>query len=302
MSAAAATDRAETRAGLLTEMRARLRAGGAETPDVDARVLLTGLLGIGAKELILAPENSVTEAERATVEAAVMRRLAGEPVHRILGARPFFGLDLRLSPATLEPRPDTEILVEAVAPHVSRIAAKRGACRIADMGTGTGAICLALLSLCPQARGIGVDIAPAALETAAENAMRLGLSSRFETVESDWFQSVADRYDVIVSNPPYIRSGDISLLAREVREHDPRLALDGGPDGLEPYRNLAAGAAAHLSDGAILAVEHGYDQRAAVEAVFVDCGFRVLSRHDDLSGLARAVVFSVADGAQASER
>jgi len=240
--------------------------------------------------MVLRGDVPVGEAECRAVWKAVCRRLAGEPVHRILGHRAFFDLDLALSPATLEPRPDTEILVEAMLPHVERIAAETGSCRIADMGTGTGAICLALLSACPQARGLGVDIAPAALETARANAVRNGLADRFETVESDWFQSVAGIHDVIVSNPPYIKRGEIPHLAPEVRNHDPLVALDGGEDGLEAYRILARDAKARLAPAGIVGVEFGAEQREAAEEIFRRNGYRILSTHSDLAGRDRVLV------------
>jgi release factor glutamine methyltransferase len=279
-----------TRDELLLDVRWRFAEAGIDTPELDARVLLTGIIGVDATELVLRGSAPVEEAERRRVEEAVNRRLAGEPVHRILGHRAFFDLDLELSPATLEPRPDTEILVEAVLPHVERIAAATGSCRILDMGTGTGAICLALLSACSQARGIGVDIAQEALETARSNAERNGLSGRFETIESDWFQTVAGLHDVIVSNPPYIKSGEIPHLAPEVRNHDPLVALDGGEDGLAAYRILARDAKLRLVPGGVVGVEFGADQRDAVEEIFHQNGYRTISKHTDLAGRDRAIV------------
>lgn len=279
-------------AGLLRAARARLAAGGIGTPDIDARMLVSGLLGLDAKDMILHGDRPVEPSQSERLEEALLRRLAGEPVHRILGARPFFGLELALSPDTLEPRPDTEILVEAVVPFVRRRAAEAGSCSIADMGTGTGAIGLSLLSLCPEARCTGVDLSRGALRTAMENARRAGLEERFATVESDWFQSISARFDVIVANPPYVRTREIESLAREVREHDPRLALDGGEDGLDAYRIIGRDAARHLERGGLVAVEFGFDQADAVEDIFRRCGFRVASRHADLGGHVRAGLFS----------
>lgn len=281
-----------TLAGLQRAARRRLAAGHVETPDLDVRVLMEGVLGADAKTMIVSGDRPVSEAERARLDAALDRRLAGEPVHRILGRRAFYGLDLRLSPATLEPRPDTEVLVDAVLPHVRRIVAERGGCRIADMGTGTGAICLALLSACPQATGFGVDISGEALATAEENARLNGLSDRFSAVQSDWFQSVAGEVDVIVSNPPYIVRGELGTLPREVREHDPALALDGGEDGLDAYRILAREARKRLPPDGIVGVEYGEMQRAEAEAVFCACGYRIVSAHRDLGGRDRVSVFA----------
>lgn len=281
---------AATRGSLLRALRTHFAAAGIAEPGIDARVLTAGILGIDATEMVLRAEEHVTGTERARLDEAMRRRLSGEPVHRILGRREFFGLDLELSPATLEPRPDTETLVAAVLPHVTRIAGASGTCRIADMGTGTGAICLALLAACPKASGIGVDISTEALETARSNARRNGLADRFETVQSDWFQSVAGPVDVIVSNPPYIKSGDIPELAPEVRNHDPITALDGGPDGLEAYRILACDARERLRDGGIVGAEFGADQQGAVEEIFHRNGYRIVSKHTDLAGRDRALV------------
>lgn len=278
---------------LLRSARARLSAAGVATPDLDARVLISGLLGFDAKDMILQGEREVGAPDIARLEQALLRRLAGEPVYRILGSRPFFGLDLRLSPATLEPRPDTEVLVEAIAPFVQRRAREQGSCSIADLGTGTGAIGLALLSICPDARCTGIDISRDALETATENARRAGVSERFSTAESNWFNSIAGRFDVIVANPPYIRSDEIAALASEVRDHDPHLALDGGKDGLDPYRAISRAAAGHLAGHGQVAVEYGFDQAQVVEEIFRRSGFVVLSRHADLAGHDRASVFSL---------
>ena len=281
-----------TLAELLLTARARFAAAGIATPALDARVLISGLLGYEAKDIILQGARQIEPAEIARLEHALGRRLAGEPVYRILGSRPFFGLELQLSAATLEPRPDTEILVEAVAPFVQRRAGEQGICSIADMGTGTGAIGLALLSICADARCVGVDISRDALATAKENARRAGLSDRFVTARSDWFEAISGSFDAIVSNPPYIRSGEIAGLESEVRDHDPHLALDGGPDGLEPYRLLSRGAAAHLSKQGLVAVEHGFDQAGRVEEIFRASGFRPLSRRSDLAGHERVSLFS----------
>ena len=293
-SGASVAEGSVTLAELLRGARGRLAAGGVASPAIDARALIEGLLGFDAKDMILGEEARIGAADRERLDEALLRRLGGEPVHRILGRRSFFGLELRLSPATLEPRPDTEVLVEALIPFVEETAAKSGRCRIADLGTGTGAIGLALLSVCEAAHCVGVDRSGEALRTAAENARSLGLDGRFATVESDWFDAVRGEFDVIVSNPPYIETPAIESLARDVRDHDPRAALDGGPDGLDAYRAIARGAGRHLAGGGMLGVEHGFGQAGAVEAIFRGAGFTALSRHADLAGLERACLFSTA--------
>lgn len=230
-----------------------------------------------------------------TIRAAVKRRAVREPVHRILGAREFFGLTLGLSPETLEPRPDTEILVERLIPFAERIAADKAVCRILDLGTGTGAICLALLQTVPQATGIGADISRDALSTALANAARNGLSDRFETLESSWFAAVSGRFDIIVSNPPYIRSSVMATLEPEVLNHDPAAALDGGADGLDAYRAIAAGVVAFLDAGGIVCLEIGYDQRQAVTTLFEASGFTLVDQAKDLGGNDRALIFRHGD-------
>jgi len=264
---------------------------GISDPGGDARVLVAGLLGLTQAALIGDTARPVAEDERLRVEEAVARRLAREPVHRILGRRAFMHLDLALSPETLEPRPDTEILVETLVPHARRIIAEKGTCRILDLGTGTGAICLALLDLVPGATGVGADLSAGALETARRNADMNGVADRFETVESDWFSATSGSFDIIVSNPPYIVRSVVETLDEDVRLHDPVLALDGGEDGLDAYRAIAAGVRPHLAEGGVVAFEIGYDQRQAVTAIMRAQGFGRIEAVRDLGGNDRVLVF-----------
>lgn len=263
-----------------------------EEPAVDARVLVSGLLSLSATDLIVQSGQVLTEDEQALINAAISRRVGGEPVHRILGFREFYGLNLRLSPETLEPRPDTEILVDRVLPFLKDIIRHKGSARVLDLGTGTGAICLALLHECPQATGVGVDVSGDALATATLNADENGLGDRFEALESDWFSKVDGSFDVIVSNPPYIPSADIASLSREVRDYDPLAALDGGPDGLEPYRLIANALDGYLSDGGIAAVEIGWDQKNDVGVIFEQAGFAIKEAVKDYGGQDRAMIFA----------
>ncbi len=237
------------------------------------------------------PDHPVTREESARIAAMVERRAGGEPVHRILGYREFHGLDLLLSKETLEPRPDTEVLVDTLLPALKKNVADKGSARILDLGTGTGAICLALLKECPEATGVGSDISADALETAAKNAARNGLASRFETMRSDWFKKISGRFDIIVSNPPYIRSDIVTTLDREVRHHDPMAALDGGQDGLAPYRLIAADAGRFLVENGIVGVEIGFDQRLDVSAIFASHGFSLLDAVKDYGGNDRVLTF-----------
>lgn len=280
-----------TLGGVLADARRRFTAAGIADPGGDARVLVAGLLGLTQAALIGDGMRPLGAGEAARIEQAVQRRLAREPVHRILGRRAFMRLDLALSPETLEPRPDTEVLVEALVPHARRILSERGECRILDLGTGTGAICLALLDLVPGTTGVGADISAGALETARRNADMNGVPDRFETVESDWFSAISGVFDIIVSNPPYIVRSVMETLDDDVRLHDPALALDGGEDGLDAYRTIAAGARSRLAEGGVVAFEIGYDQKQAVTAIMQAHGFDRIEAVRDLGGNDRALVF-----------
>jgi len=261
-------------------------------PPGDARVLIGGLLGLDLTALVLKSARPVTADEYDRILSAARRRCGGEPVHRILGRRSFYGLDLHLSAATLEPRPDTETVVEAALPIVESVTARRGHCSILDLGTGSGAICLALLAQIDEAKAVATDVSEEALRVVRANAVRLGLSDRLETIESDWFDAVDGVYDLIVSNPPYIRSSEIATLEPEVRCFDPLCALDGGTDGLDAYRAIASGADTHLGPQGRLVLETGFDQHAALIALFGECGFACRSRICDLGGNDRVVIFA----------
>jgi len=280
-----------TLAETLRAARQRLAAAGIEDAALDARLIIEHFSATTRADAIASPGRVLDSAALQQIEAALSRRLAGEPVHRILGFREFYGLKLFLSPETLEPRADTETLVDMVLPFVRKVAAREGACRILDLGTGTGAIPLALLAQVPQAMAVAADIAPGALAAAGRNARLLGLSDRFETVESDWFAKISGRFHLIVSNPPYIKSTDIGALQREVRSFDPMLALDGGGDGLEAYRLISAGVAGHLEDGGRVAVEIGFDQKTDVTDIFDQAGFELVQAGQDLGGNDRVLVF-----------
>ncbi|WP_377293828.1 peptide chain release factor N(5)-glutamine methyltransferase [Rhizobium sp. SG2393] len=282
---------AATLDAVLAAVRRSLAEAGVEDAGREARLLVAGLLGLTPTELLTRGASPVADAERAKVEAAVTRRLAGEPVFRILGRRDFRGLTLKLSPGTLEPRPDTECLVDAMGPQVDAIIARQGHCRILDLGTGTGAIILSLLDEHPLASGVGVDKSADALATARDNAAGHGLAARFDARESDWFSSVDGIFDVIVSNPPYIVSSVVDELERDVRDHDPRLALDGGADGLDAYRAIASESRRYLSQDGIVGLEIGYDQDGPVTALFEASGFRLTQRARDLGGRDRVLVF-----------
>ena len=271
-------------------LAAKLRQQGIDSADLDARLLAGAVFGLDLTGLIAATTRIVTPDEATHLEDFWRRRIAGEPVARILGIKEFWGLSLQLSPATLVPRPDTETVVELALeacrgqPHID------GGRRIADIGTGSGAILLALLSEFPKATGVGTDISLEALCTARDNAERLGLAPRASFVACNYAAALSGTFDLIVSNPPYIRSADIAGLDREVREYDPARALDGGSDGLDAYRTIAPEAARLLAPGGVLIVEAGYGQSGPITDLMVTSGLTPdLPPRADLAGISRAV-------------
>ncbi|WP_217572620.1 peptide chain release factor N(5)-glutamine methyltransferase [Mesorhizobium sp. GbtcB19] len=276
---------------LLRAARERLAAAGIADPALDSRLIVEHFSGTTRTQAIAEPGQQVASAALSVIETALRRRVAGEPVHRILGYREFYGLRLSLSPETLEPRPDTETLVDAVLPFARATAERLGECRLLDLGTGTGAIALALLHSIPQATATGVDISLDALATAVGNARNLGLGGRFKALHSNWFEKVSGSYHVIASNPPYISSRDIGNLQDEVRDFDPHQALDGGADGLDPYRVIAAEAAGFLETQGKVAVEIGHTQKNEVTGIFAAAGYRLAGAHSDLGGNDRVLVF-----------
>ncbi|GAA5626232.1 release factor glutamine methyltransferase [Brucella sp. NBRC 12953] len=276
---------------LMAQARTRLRGGGVDTPDLDAQLLVEWATGATRLDLISWPEKLIDEDKVTQLNEALERRIAGEPVHRIIGMREFYGLPFRLSPETLEPRPDTEALVELVSPYLDKLIERHGQALLLDMGTGTGAIAISLLHKFEKLNGIGLDVADGALAMARINALANGVSQRFAALKSDWFANVSGKFHLIVSNPPYIPSRDIEDLSREVREHDPMAALDGGNDGLNFYRALASEARAYLYNDGMIAVEIGAGQFDDVSAIFESADFHLTNVASDLGGHRRAMVF-----------
>lgn len=278
---------------LIRHVRSVLEQAGKQNAALEARLLVEHFTGTSRTDAVLDPERVIPAEQVEAVLGAIERRLLGEPVHRIIGHREFYGLRLQISAETLEPRPDTESLVELALPYVRRTADEKGSCSILDMGTGTGAIALALIHEEPRARALATDISLDALATAKANADINGVADRFETLQSSWYDKVEQRFDVIVSNPPYIPTDVIASLEREVRDFDPLAALDGGPDGLDAYRAIAAGAPEHLLEAGVVIVEVGYDQPDAVEAIFRARGFDFVEGADDLGGHRRSLAFKL---------
>ncbi len=267
---------------------ARLREAGIETPELDARILTGAVLDLDLSGLVSATDRQLSRMQAVRLNELTVRRLEGWPVARLVGTKEFWGLPLTLSDATLVPRPDTETVVEAA---LELIGANRDRpLRLADLGAGSGAILLALLSELPNAYGVGTDIAIGALATAAANARRLGFSSRAAFVVSDYAAALGGGFDLIVSNPPYIASDEIDGLAPEVRYHDPHRALDGGEDGLDAYRRLVPEAASRLRPSGALIVEVGHDQQEAVKALMERAGLAGIAVRADLGGIGRAVI------------
>jgi len=273
-----------TRQGALAALRRALDAAGIDNPALDARVLLTHALQIGAVALAADPHVTLGEDGARRLRGAAERRLAREPVARIVGEREFWGLPFALSPETLVPRPESETVVETALRH--RPERTR---RVLDLGTGSGCLLVALLHEIPGATGIGIDRSPAALVTARSNAARNGVADRASFLAGDWGAAVDERFDLIVSNPPYIVSGVIQGLEPEVRAHDPLLALDGGADGLSAYRAILEQAAGLLAPAGVVAVEIGFDQGATVPGLGRGAGLEVLEVARDLGGQPRAV-------------
>ncbi|UQR63442.1 peptide chain release factor N(5)-glutamine methyltransferase [Bradyrhizobium sp. C-145] len=267
----------------------QLRSAQLDEAELDARILLGAALGLDLTGLIAQAARPLTEAEASRLAQHLQRRIAGEPVARILGTREFWGLPFRLSEATLVPRPDTETVVE-LALEIFREQKASHPPRIADVGTGSGAILLALLHEIPDAFGVGTDLSLTALVTARDNARALGLADRAAFVACSYAAALSGPFDLIVSNPPYIPSAEIPKLSIEVREHDPHLALDGGNDGYDAYRALIPQASERLAPGGALIVEAGQGQARNIETLMAAAAL-VPDRPPkaDLAGIPRAV-------------
>lgn len=269
-------------AAALLAARRRL-ALTSETAALDARLLLQAAANVSHEDIIADPDRRLSAEELAQFEAFVTRRLAHEPVSRILGGRDFYGRSFWLTPDVLDPRPDTETLIDAA---LARIGPRS---RLLDLGTGSGIIAVTLLAECPDTTGVATDLSSAALAVARANAERHGVLPRLQLQQGSWFAPVSGSFDLILSNPPYIPAKDIPGLAADVRDFDPPAALSGGPDGLEAYRAIARHAAAHLNPDGHVLVEIGAGQADAVSALFAAAGFVKIERFQDLGGHDRCL-------------
>jgi len=270
----------------IADLGRNLEAAGIESPLTDARAMALGVTGLTMEALIREPDLKLTRAQSRRLSNWLVRRIAGVPVSRLIGRREFWSLNFKIGPATLDPRPDSETLVETVLAELKL--RKDEPLRLLDLGTGSGCLLLALLSELKQATGVGIDIAPAALRVATENATALGLADRAVFRKGDWTRGLSGPFDVIVSNPPYIVRDEIEHLAAEVL-CDPIRALDGGPDGLDAYRRILEEVPALLAPDGFLALEMGWDQAEALTGLIKASGGRVRRLVQDLAGLDRVL-------------
>jgi release factor glutamine methyltransferase len=281
---------APTLAKALAAAASLLREAGIGSPELDARLLLCRAACVSQEVLVADPARPLSADAQAQYGAWIGRRLAGEPVSRILGSREFYGRSFLVDPHTLDPRPDTETLVDAALAIARQGGGHDRSVRLLDLGTGSGCLLITLLAELPRASGLGTDLSLSALSLARTNARRLGVHDRVDFVAGDWLEPVSGQFDLIVANPPYVATGEIDGLAREVAMHDPRLALDGGPDGLYAYRRIAQGAAARLAPGGAILLETGPSQAEDVLALLGGAGLQTpaeCSLWHDLAGRAR---------------
>ncbi|MCB1539211.1 MAG: peptide chain release factor N(5)-glutamine methyltransferase [Rhodospirillales bacterium] len=269
---------------LYQSIRARLRDAGLETPDLDARLLIAHATGCAPDDTLLKPDAPVTPSAR--LDEWIARRIAREPVSKIIGRRGFYGLEFEVTPDVLDPRPDTEALIDAAREAMPPDA------RILDLCTGSGCIALTLLTLFPGARATATDISAAALDVAKRNAARLNLQNRATFVQASWLDRIDGVFDCIACNPPYIPAADIAGLDDGVRFHDPLLALDGGADGLDPYRIVFPQIRARLAPDARAYFECGAGQAGDVARLGAQAGLRVIETVRDLDGRERVVVLA----------
>jgi release factor glutamine methyltransferase len=277
----------QTRASLIAEAASELSAAGLTEPRRRARRLVAETLAISPTELFGHPDRVVDEQGIGRVRTALCRAVTGEPLSRIFGKREFWGMEFALSAQTLDPRPETETIVEAV---LRRQTDRDEPLRFLDLGTGSGCLLLALLAEYRSASGVGIDIAEGAVRTAIRNSTTLGFADRARFFVVDWADAVSARFDVVVANPPYIATAALGALPREVTRHDPRRALDGGDDGLQAYRRIAEAGARLICDHGMFVVEVGAGQADAVAEIIKLRGLHVEAIEKDLAGVSRCVI------------
>lgn len=276
-------------AGARRALARMFAAADLDSPALDARIIVGHALGLDHTALAASEERALDCEERARIAAVAARRLAREPIARIVERKEFWGLPLRITPAVLTPRPETETVVATALAAIDRDGVSGRPLRIADLGTGSGALLLALLSELPNAFGVGTDMSAAALAVARDNAERLGFAARAAFVACDFAGALQGPFDLVLANPPYVASTELPHLAPEVRDHDPRLALDGGPDGLRAYRALAADAPRLIGAGGHMVVEIGVGQADSVALLFTQRQLLDVTVTPDLAGIPRAI-------------
>ncbi len=272
---------------IVSRVAKRLWQVGIENEDYEARVLVAYALGLPSATLYLEAPEHLSFRQGMDIEHYVERRCKREPLSKIVGEKEFWSLPFKVSKATLDPRPDSETLIEAVLEYFPDHTANLS---FLDIGTGSGCLLLAALQEYAHSTGVGVDVSSEALKIAQYNADALGMTARTTFLEGSWTDAVQGMFDIILSNPPYIATAEIATLALEVKEFDPLLALDGGEDGLEAYRQLMPLLAAVLQPQGYVFLEIGYTQQAAVEAFVVEAGLQVVACRQDLAGHPRCVV------------
>lgn len=278
--------------GAWRAVRDVFRRGGVDNAELDARLLAEIAFGLNKLELVTRERDEAWGTGLSKMQELAARRLKGEPVVRILGHRDFYGLSFKLNSATLVPRPETEMLVAMVLERLEQKSEDKKKSKILDLGTGSGCIAISILAANPAVTAVAIDASPEAIEMAKENAAPHAFGKRFDARVGSWYEPLKAReeFDVIVSNPPYIATQTIETLSREVKDHDPRAALDGGPDGLDAYRAILAPGKKWLKTDGILVVEVGHDQGPAVKSLFEKAGFSGVLIERDLAGLDRMVV------------
>lgn len=269
---------------LYSGVKTQLQQAGSQSPALDARLLISFALNMTHEAFVLNNEQKLSDEEIDTIHHLIEQRVAGKPVAKIIGKKEFYGRDFKTTMDTLDPRPDSETLIETVlkkSDYDKPI--------VLDLGTGTGCLVLTLLAEMPTARAIAVDQSLAALNVAKENAWTIGVEDRVVFIQSDWFDQVLGQFDIIISNPPYIPQGDIDGLAKDVREYDPMSALVGGVDGLDPYRVIIPQSKAFLKPGGLIVFEVGQGQSDDVATLLENAGFGDVGIVNDLAGIGRVV-------------
>jgi release factor glutamine methyltransferase len=278
---------------MIKDIRQRLKSAGIENPDLEARWIMKQVLGVSDADIIAGTIKPLSQIQNQKIGEFLNRRIEGEPLSRIFGEKEFWGLNFKIGPATLDPRPDTETLVEIV---LKKFHVKQKTAEILDLGTGSGCILISLLKEMPYASGVGVDLSFEACKISIHNANSLGVADRFKMVCGSWSEALAgQKFDLVVSNPPYINRRDIPNLEKEVRNHDPILALDGGPDGLEAYKIIFSELPGLLKPGGKAFFEMGLNQQEGIVRLAEESRIRIECIYPDLSGRPRVVEISCGD-------